>query len=98
MAVFGSEEPLPTTNSSQTTLHDRRAHDDMAAQDEEKAVHAPVNDNVDSENSEKVSEEPPQPQKPAGPPPPPNGGLVAWLHVLGGFMVSNYEHQNLSVY
>ena len=21
----------------------------------------------------------------AGPPPPPNGGLVAWLHVVGGF-------------
>jgi len=28
----------------------------------------------------------PEPQKPAGgPPPPPNGGITAWLHVLGGF-------------
>ncbi|KAI2785543.1 MFS general substrate transporter [Daldinia loculata] len=27
-----------------------------------------------------------EPQR-AGPPPPPNGGLLAWLHVLGGFML-----------
>ncbi|KAK5946445.1 hypothetical protein PMZ80_000588 [Knufia obscura] len=30
----------------------------------------------------------PEPAKPAGgPPPPPNGGLTAWLHVVGGFML-----------
>lgn len=27
------------------------------------------------------------PAKPTGPPPPPDGGLVAWLHVLGGFFL-----------
>ncbi|KAI4863963.1 MFS general substrate transporter [Hypoxylon rubiginosum] len=29
----------------------------------------------------------PAPPRTGGPPPPPNGGLVAWLHVLGGFML-----------
>lgn len=32
---------------------------------------------------ERAAPEPPR----TGPPPPPNGGLVAWLHVLGGFML-----------
>ncbi|KAA8642435.1 hypothetical protein EYZ11_005609 [Aspergillus tanneri] len=39
-------------------------------------------------------ERPPEPKieqhaskPPSGPPPPPNGGLVAWLHVAGGFML-----------
>lgn len=39
-----------------------------------------------TDDVEKASSPPSPPlQKPAGIPPPPNGGLVAWLHVLGGF-------------
>lgn len=38
----------------------------------------------DSDDIEK-SPSPPPPTKPGGIPPPPNGGLVAWLHVVGGF-------------
>ncbi|KAL4967058.1 major facilitator superfamily domain-containing protein [Aspergillus stella-maris] len=33
------------------------------------------------------STEKPRPGPPSGPSPPPNGGLVAWLHVAGGFML-----------
>lgn len=88
------EESLPTSNSSQSTLHDHRDHNNMAPRDEEKAANSHPNGNghLDVEESEKTLDEPQQPQKPTGPPPPPNGGLVAWLHVLGGFMVCLRKH------
>lgn len=52
---------------------------------------------VDNKSEETAIEKPPAPsddlpqheanEKPSGPSPPPNGGLQAWLHVLGGFML-----------
>lgn len=48
----------------------------------ERALRATDNEKNDVETPS------PEPEKPAsGPPPPPNGGLQAWLHTLGGFML-----------
>lgn len=57
----------------------------MASQDEEKTAGQPNGDvpSNTTTNDQTVKES--EATKPAGPPPPPNGGLVAWLHVLGGF-------------
>lgn len=40
---------------------------------------------LDSGNDDIEKTPSPPPQKQGGIPPPPNGGLVAWLHVVGGF-------------
>ncbi|KAI0887626.1 MFS general substrate transporter [Annulohypoxylon maeteangense] len=47
-----------------------------------------TSEKVDVENANASPAAPAAPEPPrTGPPPPPNGGLVAWLHVLGGFML-----------
>lgn len=58
--------------------------------DEKAQRDAPVDQTINPSENDKsdIEQIPEQPQKPAaGPPPPPNGGLVAWLHVVGGFML-----------
>lgn len=74
------------SNTSQQTLHDM-------SQESEKAAETPADHNLSTNLDEHAKpddiETPAQlAEKPAGgPPPPPNGGLIAWLHVLGGFML-----------
>ena len=85
MAATGHQRIAHSPDSSQTTLGEQH-HDTMAPQDEEKAALPPHNAAPPSHGSDNDTDEKQQPQKPAGgPPPPPNGGLTAWLHVLGGF-------------
>jgi hypothetical protein len=43
-----------------------------------------LSSDVDVEKETPVSQ--PVPSGPPAPPPPPNGGLKAWLQVLGGFL------------
>ncbi|KAI1378443.1 MFS general substrate transporter [Hypoxylon crocopeplum] len=45
-----------------------------------------TNDKTETPPVELENAAPPEPPR-TGPPPPPNGGLIAWLHVLGGFML-----------
>lgn len=74
------------SHSDQSTLdgHDMANHN-------EKPTQTPLDTttNIVPDNEKHDVETPsPEPAKPAGgPPPPPNGGLTAWLHVVGGFML-----------
>ncbi|KAK6368955.1 hypothetical protein LTR64_007114 [Lithohypha guttulata] len=91
MATFQHEDRIPSLSSDQTTLNGRRdRHEDMTLSDEEKTGDPVTGNDIDASDKEKTLDTPKkdqQTQKPAGPPPPPNGGLTAWLHVLGGFML-----------
>lgn len=83
-ATENTQARLPSAQSSQSTLNEH--NQTMASQDEEKNVSEPNREApLDTASDEATKEA--EPSKPAGPPPPPNGGLVAWLHVLGGFML-----------
>ncbi|KAK5092732.1 hypothetical protein LTR70_005272 [Exophiala xenobiotica] len=70
-------------HSEQSTLQDQAiAHIDESPPESssDRALHTADNEKNDVETPSQES------QKPAGGlPPPPNGGLTAWLHVLGGF-------------
>ena len=73
------------SRSEKSTLrdHDMQSNGNPTGTATEQTLNATTDD--EKHDVEAPSQEP---QKPAGgPPPPPNGGLVAWLHVLGGFML-----------
>lgn len=83
-ATHNPQTRLPSSHSSQSTLN---AHStNMASDDQEKNVGESDRSAPLDNTSDEVTKDA-EPAKPTGPPPPPNGGLVAWLHVLGGFML-----------
>ncbi|EED12119.1 monocarboxylate transporter, putative [Talaromyces stipitatus ATCC 10500] len=53
--------------------HNKNFHFDSSASD------------VEQPSEPKIEQ--PSSKRPTGPPPPPNGGLIAWLQVVGGFML-----------
>ena len=56
--------------------------------DEEKGIPPEEEGDVEAPAQSEANSDPePLPPKNAGPGPPPNGGLTAWLQVLGGWML-----------
>ena len=90
--------PTDTTTAA-TMVHETENHQSPVSDSEDLTISngsfGATSEKVEAPNEK--SEIPPQelenaaPVVPApprtGPPPPPNGGLVAWLHVVGGFML-----------
>ena len=70
-----------TPPSSQRSLNNYVPPPTDTPSDDDNVVEKPTARDVEPE-----TQLPPS-QPPAGPGPPPNGGLLAWLHVLGGFML-----------
>lgn len=80
MVTVPDSTPRMPSSHSESTLNTSHEKMEEKTDTPQQAVQDQSSDNNDVEKSPS-----PPPSKPAGPPPPPNGGLVAWLHVVGGF-------------
>ena len=65
------------SSRSEQTLNDQRIDHEKESDHSSSHLDDNVIEPTDEERVRSATE------KPTGPPPPPNGGLVAWLHVLG---------------
>lgn len=81
MATAPETTPRVPSSHSESTLNSVHQEMEEKPHSPEQETQEPTPDN----NSDIEKSPSPPPNKPAGIPPPPNGGLVAWLHVVGGF-------------